>query len=1500
MKLVQFLLPFGRSRLVRSRNLPSIVIRASGCAAVGLFCLLSAFRAWSAECVPPPAGLVSWWPGEGNANDAADGNSGGLLNGATFAPGRVGQAFSFDGTNSYARISDNPNLHFTNALTIEAWIYPISLGAYHNIVSKWGVHYPLQTSYTTVVGPDGRISLGVCASGDQSATPVVNTVSTNSVLPNQWTHFAATYDGSALRMYLNGVCEDQVAYNQGIFPGTEALAIGAAGAYAGGQVLSPFSGLIDEPAVYNRALSGAEIQAIYNAGSAGKCLPAASGDYSPGFTWQRSSDWRVQPASYAGTTNGNPVPDSMGNPVWSYEWVQGGGALGTANPWYIQPSRRLVWDMNWYATGASGWARADDVGNGVAQDYTPLVMQTAMTQSLSPTPPITSPDQSPLVRWMNPADEPLQLSISGIFSVGWEGLTGGYPVNVDLVVAQESAAGAFHILFTNTVSKPHSDATAEVLDVPVNTSALVNPGDNLLITLRANGTNIGNWITLADPLTIVVEARVPPVITSQPLSQTANAGDNATFSVAVAGTGAQFQWRFNSTNLVGQTNGTLTLNSIRTNQAGIYDVRVSRGTASVLSDPAELTVPLPGQPGSKKWQFTCGGCVASPPALAKDGTIYVAACGALIALTPAGSQEWWLPLPGLVWGSPSVAEDGTIYVMASYTNLLYAVNPNGTVRWQSSVPGVSIYSPSLAEDGAIVVPGGPVLGTNVVVAFNTDGTIRWQFDPGGSPMGAALGWDGTIYIGDQFNNVFHAVKPDGVLRWSISPFPVMWGMAIIGSDGTIYVGTRDDQSLIALDPQGNFKWRYPVSNFVGACPSLAADGTIYCLSQDGHLYALNPNGGGKWVYDLGAVSYSSPAVSKHGTIYTSANDKKVVAINPDGTKQWEFATGSADTHPYEGRRARPTIAPDGTIYFAVNQPGIGGVIFAIQGDSGPAESPWPMAFQNAQHTSRVPFALTNQPENQIVLGGSNVVFSVGAASTQPCVFQWRHNGNNMLSQTNAALFLPNVASDAEGVYACLVSNRSGAFVSYNASLTVLFPPVITQQPTNLFVLAGSGAIFSVAATGTQPLSYQWALNGTLLPGDTSTMLSLSNVSGLNAGFYTMIVSNLTGSVTSTPALLDVRYSLAYGNGGLLPSSNYTFIGSVGLQLWSVFPNANIFYTLDSSEPSFESSYYAGPFNLSRSATLRVIAYSADFLQAAEAPPIYITVIPTYGLNLISPGGGTVTASPPASPYVSNTVVTLTPQPSNGWTFLEWRGDASGTSPTVDLTMNRARTVQAIFGTTLGTTVAGNGAVNVYPALPLHPYGTVARLTAIPQAGSYFAVWGNSASGNTNPLYFTVTSAAPIVSSLFSTLGAPQRALTVIPDGFGSVTITPQANVYTTGASATLNAMPDPGQQFLAWSGDATGSQNPLAVTMNTSKTITATFTRKPSLTVAPPLDGLFEDCFRLTLKGEIGQAYRIYATTNLVSWASLTILTNAYGTVQLTDPIATNTPYGFYRAVSAP
>ena len=268
-----------------------------------------------AVCVPTAPGLVAWWPAEGSAADATGGNSGVLLNGATFAAGRVGQTFNFDGIASYVRVADNPSLHFTNALTITAWLYPTSLGAWHNIVSKWGIVDPLQASYTTALMPDGRIAFSLSPNGIN----FTNTFSTNSLPSNHWTHYAATYDGVALRTYINGICEDQVAYNGGISQGTEDLAVGAAGTFAGGEVVSPFAGRIDEPAVFNRALSASEVEALYNASSAGNCSLAPT--------------VRTQPSDQT-VTVGDLVTFTVaagGTPPLRYQWRFNGADIPSAN-----------------------------------------------------------------------------------------------------------------------------------------------------------------------------------------------------------------------------------------------------------------------------------------------------------------------------------------------------------------------------------------------------------------------------------------------------------------------------------------------------------------------------------------------------------------------------------------------------------------------------------------------------------------------------------------------------------------------------------------------------------------------------------------------------------------------------------------------------------------------------------------------------------------------------------------------------------------------------------------------------------------------------------------------------------------------------------------------------------------------------------------------------------------------------------------------------------------
>ena len=71
---------------------------------------------FQASCVAPPSGLVSWWQGEGDANDQMSHNTGTLVNGAAFTTGKVGQAFSFDGVNDYVDPSGRKVVHYTKIM----------------------------------------------------------------------------------------------------------------------------------------------------------------------------------------------------------------------------------------------------------------------------------------------------------------------------------------------------------------------------------------------------------------------------------------------------------------------------------------------------------------------------------------------------------------------------------------------------------------------------------------------------------------------------------------------------------------------------------------------------------------------------------------------------------------------------------------------------------------------------------------------------------------------------------------------------------------------------------------------------------------------------------------------------------------------------------------------------------------------------------------------------------------------------------------------------------------------------------------------------------------------------------------------------------------------------------------------------------------------------------------------------------------------------------------
>ena len=217
-------------------------------------------------CTVSPSGLVGWWKGDGNVIDSVGTNNGTLYNTTNYAVGEVQQSFIFNGVDQWAEIPDSPSLNPTNALTVEAWVY-VSGNPNTDFASVIYKFSPVDASLNQYELATHYIN------GQLHFFPVImlpgwtyfdgNTV----VQFNTWYRVAMTYDGSSLRLYVNGALDGSIAASGIIAPKPVPLRIG--GASTGPWF---FNGRVDEVSLYNRALSASEVQSIYTAGAAGKCL----------------------------------------------------------------------------------------------------------------------------------------------------------------------------------------------------------------------------------------------------------------------------------------------------------------------------------------------------------------------------------------------------------------------------------------------------------------------------------------------------------------------------------------------------------------------------------------------------------------------------------------------------------------------------------------------------------------------------------------------------------------------------------------------------------------------------------------------------------------------------------------------------------------------------------------------------------------------------------------------------------------------------------------------------------------------------------------------------------------------------------------------------------------------------------------------------------------------------------------------------------------------------
>ena len=214
--------------------------------------------------------------------------------------------------------------------------------------------------------------------------------------------------------------------------------------------------------------------------------------------------------------------------------------------------------------------------------------------------------------------------------------------------------------------------------------------------------------------------------------------------------------------------------------------------------------------------------------------------------------------------------------------------------------------------------------------------------------------------------------------------------------------------------------------------------------------------------------------------------------------------------------------------------GAGAAYNSLVNPTSPALSTWPaggypipgssykgaIMLQAGLQAPSPPVILT-QPADQTVIEGQTVTFTVVASGVPPPSYHWFRGSGDVAGATNATYAISRVQASDAGSYSVVVSNPYGSATSGVATLTVVFPPSITRQPSGTTVPAGVPITLTVAASGTEPLCYQW-LNGTgAISGATNASLTMSPVQTNNADGYFVVVTNLYGAATSSIATVTV-------------------------------------------------------------------------------------------------------------------------------------------------------------------------------------------------------------------------------------------------------------------------------------------------------------------------------------------------------------------------------------------
>ncbi len=507
---------------------------------------------------------------------------------------------------------------------------------------------------------------------------------------------------------------------------------------------------------------------------------------------------------------------------------------------------------------------------------------------------------------------------------------------------------------------------------------------------------------------------------------------------------------------------------------------------------------------------------------------------------------------------------GNLFVADWYNLRIRKVTPQGEVStYSGSTRG------SRDGDRTVATYDGPVgieiaADGSMFIADWANGRVR-KISPAGMVSTFAsglpyvdqvwLGAGGNIYASSGgLGRTLHNLAPDGKLLWS-KVFPAGY------KDGPVSEAGFDVFGKVMELPDGNLLigdlYRLRLVS-MGAAPliEITPDGGLFTNSISVTLRTIVTNGVIRYTLDNSDPSINSRVYSTALTLTNSVTVKARVLVNDIAVSDIQSATLNAiymDFPPLIAAQPRSQSVVRGTrVTFSVTVSGTSPFSYqwVFNGTNIEGETNALLVLDSVQASQAGSYSvkvrnrggsvtsltatltvlpapmsvmIVTQPQDQTVPQGDTAAFSVVATGTDPLTYRWYFNGSPVSGGASAVLVITNVQSSKTGSYTVRVSNPYGPSVtSVPAALRIaplVVPPTITAQPAFQSVNVGATATFTVIAAGTEPLNYEWRLNGADIPGATAATLIITDAQLANQGTYTVTVSNRVGTASSAGAVL---------------------------------------------------------------------------------------------------------------------------------------------------------------------------------------------------------------------------------------------------------------------------------------------------------------------------------------------------------------------------------------------